>query len=191
MLPYFIFSYSSFNSNNMKGYVQVYTGNGKGKTTAALGLSIRALGAGKKVFIGQFAKSKHYSELETIEKLLKNITIKQFGMGCFIFEKPKEEEEEEDIQAAQKRLKEITSIIESDEYDVIILDEANIAVHYNLITADELISAINKRSQRTEIIITGRYANQEIMDVADLVTEMKEIKHYYQQGVQARVGIEK
>jgi len=171
----------------MKGYVQVYTGNGKGKTTAALGLSIRALGAGKKVFIGQFAKSKHYSELETIEKLLKNITIKQFGMGCFIFEKPKEE----DIQAAQNGLKEITSIIESDEYDVIILDEANIAVHYNLITADELISAINRRSQRTEIIITGRYAKQEIMDVADLVTEMKEIKHYYQQGVQARVGIEK
>ena len=187
MLPYFIFSYSSFNSNKMKGYVQVYTGNGKGKTTAALGLSIRALGAGKKVFIGQFAKSKHYSELETIEKLLKNITIKQFGMGCFIFEKPKEE----DIQAAQKGLKEITSIIESDEYDVIILDEANIAVHYNLITADELISAINKRSERTEIIITGRYAKQEIMDVADLVTEMKEIKHYYQQGVQARIGIEK
>ena len=171
----------------MKGYVQVYTGNGKGKTTAALGLSIRALGAGKKVFIGQFAKSKHYSELETIEKLLKNITIKQFGMGCFIFEKPKEE----DIQAAQNGLKEITSIIESDEYDVIILDEANIAVHYNLITADELISAINKRSERTEIIITGRYAKQEIMDFADLVTEMKEIKHYYQQGVQARVGIEK
>ena len=171
----------------MKGYVQVYTGNGKGKTTAALGLSIRALGAGKRVFIGQFAKSKHYSELETIEKLLKNITIKQFGMGCFIFEKPKEE----DIQAAQKGLKEIMSIIESDEFDVIILDEANIAVHYNLITADELISAINRRSQRTEIIITGRYAKQEIMDVADLVTEMKEIKHYYQQGVQARVGIEK
>ena len=186
-LPYFIFSYSSFNSNKMKGYVQVYTGNGKGKTTAALGLSIRALGAGKKVFIGQFAKSKHYSELETIEKLLKNITIKQFGMGCFIFEKPKDE----DIQAAQNGLKEITSIIESDEYDVIIMDEANIAVHYNLITADELISAINKRSERTEIIITGRYAKQEIMDVADLVTEMKEIKHYYQQGVQARVGIEK
>jgi len=171
----------------MKGYVQVYTGNGKGKTTAALGLSIRALGAGKKVFIGQFAKSKYYSELETIEKLLKNITIKQFGMGCFIFEKPKEE----DIQAAQNGLKEITSIIESDEYDVIIMDEANIAVHYNLITTDELISAINRRSQRTEIIITGRYAKQEIMDVADLVTEMKEIKHYYQQGVQARVGIEK
>jgi len=171
----------------MKGYIQVYTGNGKGKTTAALGLAVRALGAGKKVFIGQFAKSKHYSELETINSLLKNITIKQYGMGCFIFEKPKNE----DIQAAQMGLKEIIGIIESDEYDVIILDEANIAVYYNLITVNELINAINKRNERTEIIITGRYATQEIINFADLVTEMKEIKHYYQQGVQARVGIEK
>lgn len=170
----------------MKGYVQVYTGNGKGKTTAALGLAVRALGAGKKVFIGQFAKSKHYSELETIDKLLKNITIKQYGMGCFIFEKPKEE----DILAAQKGLKEIIEVIKSDEYDMIILDEANIAIHYNLFGADELIDAISKRNQRTEIVITGRYATPEIIDFADLVTEMKEIKHYYQ-GVQARVGIEK
>jgi cob(I)alamin adenosyltransferase len=171
----------------MKGYVQVYTGNGKGKTTAALGLAVRALGAGKKVFIGQFAKSKHYSELETIDKLLKNITIKQYGMGCFIFEKPKEE----DILAAQKGLKEIIEVIKSDEYDMIILDEANIAIHYNLFGADELIDAISKRNQRTEIVITGRYATPEIIDFADLVTEMKEVKHYYQQGVQARVGIEK
>ena len=171
----------------MIGYVQVYTGNGKGKTTAALGLAVRALGAGKKVYIGQFAKSKHYSELETIDKLLKDITIKQFGMGCFIFEKPKEE----DILAAQTGLKEIIRILESDEYDVVILDEANIAVYYNLISVNELILAIGKRNERTEIIITGRYATQEIMDFADLVTEMKEIKHYYQQGVQARVGIEK
>ena len=171
----------------MEGYVHVYTGNGKGKTTAALGLAVRALGAGKKVFIGQFVKSKHYSELETIDKLLKEITIRQYGMGCFIFDKPKEE----DIQAAQNGLKEIIEIIKSDEYDMIILDEANIAVYYNLITADELIAAINKRNNQTEIIITGRYATQEIMDFADLVTEIKEIKHYYQQGVQARVGIEK
>ena len=171
----------------MKGYIQVYTGNGKGKTTAALGLSVRALGAGKKVFIGQFAKSKHYSELETIDKLLKNITIKQYGLGCFIVDLPTDE----DIQAARKGLKEITEIILSDEYDVIILDEANIAVYYKLFSAEELIQVISQKSERTEIIITGRYASQEIIDIADLVTEMKEIKHYYQQGVQARVGIEK
>lgn len=171
----------------MKGYIHVYTGNGKGKTTAALGLAVRALGAGKKVYIGQFAKSNHYSELETIDKLLKDITIRQFGMGCFIFEKPKEN----DILAAQAGLKEIIRIIESDEYDVIILDEANIAVYYNLITVNQLIEAISKRIDHTEIIITGRYATQEIMDYADLVTEMKEVKHYYQQGVQARLGIEK
>ena len=171
----------------MNGYVQVYTGNGKGKTTAALGLAVRALGAGKKVFIGQFAKSKHYSELETISRLLKDITIRQYGLGCFIFEKPTDD----DIRAAKAGLKEIEGIIDSNEYDVIILDEANIAVYYNLITVNELITVIEKRNDKTEIIITGRYATQEIIDFADLVTEMKEIKHYYQQGVQARVGIEK
>lgn len=171
----------------MKGYIHVYTGNGKGKTTAALGLAVRALGAGKKVYIGQFAKSKQYSELEIINKLLTDITIKQYGTGCFIFEKPKEE----DVLAAQQGLQDIVEAIESDKYDVIILDEANIAVYYNLISVEQLIEAIGKRSERTEIIITGRYATQEIMDFADLVTEMKEVKHYYQQGVQARVGIEK
>ena len=171
----------------MKGYIQVYTGNGKGKTTAALGLAVRALGAGKKVFIGQFAKSKHYSELETIDKLLKNITVRQYGIGCFILEKPKEE----DFQAAQKGLKEINDIIESNEFDVIILDEANIAIYYNLITVNELIDTVKKRNENVEIIITGRYATQEIIDFADLVTEMKEVKHYYHQGVQARVGFEK
>ena len=108
-------------------------------------------------------------------------------MGCFIFEKPTEA----DILAAQAGLIEMTGIIESNEYDVVILDEANIAVYYNLITVKELIAAITKRNERTEIIITGRYATPEIMDFADLVTEMKEVKHYYQQGVQARVGIEK
>jgi len=85
----------------------------------------------------------------------------------------------------------MTGIIESNEYDVVILDEANIAVYYNLISVADLIAAINKRNEQTEIIITGRYATQEIMDFADLVTEMKEVKHYYQQGVKARVGIEK
>ena len=171
----------------MKGYVHVYTGNGKGKTTASLGLAVRALGAGKKVYIGQFAKSKHYSELVTIDKLLTDITIKQYGMRCFIFEKPKEE----DILAAQQGLKDAIDAIESDKYDLIILDEANIATHYNLFSADDLIQALNRRNERTEIVITGRYACQEIIDYADLVTEMKEVKHYYQQGVEARTGIEK
>ncbi len=171
----------------MKGYVQVYTGNGKGKTTAAIGLAVRATGAGKKVYIAQYAKGMHYSELDAIAQHLPNITLKQYGLDCFIFNAPKEA----DIQSAKKGLKEVEEIICNNEHDIVILDEANIAIFYNLFSADELITILNKRNPRTEIIITGRYACSEIIEYADLVTEMTEIKHYYQQGVQARVGIEK
>ncbi|HLP05752.1 MAG TPA: cob(I)yrinic acid a,c-diamide adenosyltransferase [Paludibacter sp.] len=171
----------------MKGYVHVYTGNGKGKTTAALGLALRATGAGKKVYIAQFAKGMHYSELDAIAKHLPDITLKQYGLGCFIFNEPKQA----DIEAANIGLREVEAIISGCEYDIIILDEANIATYYNLFSVQDLISVLNKRNPATEIIITGRYACQEIIEYADLVTEMAEIKHYYQQGVQARVGIEK
>lgn len=171
----------------MKGYVQVYTGNGKGKTTAAIGLAVRAVGAGKKVFIAQYAKGMHYSELDAIANYLPNITLKQYGLGCFIFNAPKQA----DIEAANIGLREVEAIISSCEYDIIILDEANIAVFYKLFSAQDLIATLNKRHPATEIIITGRYACEEIIEYADLVTEMTEVKHYYQQGVQARVGIEK
>lgn len=170
-----------------KGYVQVYTGNGKGKTTAAMGLALRASGAGKKIYIAQFAKGMHYSELDAIAKHLPNIQLRQYGMGCFIFNKPKQE----DIDAAKFGLAEVEKIILENEYDIVILDEANIAIYYQLFNAEELIDVLKKRNEKTEIIITGRYACPEIIDYADLVTEMTEIKHYYQQGVQARVGIEK
>ena len=171
----------------MKGYVHVYTGNGKGKTTAAMGLALRATGAGKKVYIAQYAKGMHYSELDAIAKHLPNITLKQYGLGCFIFNVPKQA----DIEAANVGLREVEAIISGCEYDVIILDEANIAVFYNLFSVQDLIAILNKRNPATEIVITGRYACEEIMEYADLVTEMTEIKHYYKQGVQARVGIEK
>ncbi|MFM2293047.1 MAG: hypothetical protein RIS29_2860 [Bacteroidota bacterium] len=170
-----------------KGYIHVYTGNGKGKTTAAMGLALRAVGAGKKVYIVQYAKGMHYSELDSIAKYLPQITLKQYGLGCFIFNAPKQE----DVDAANHGLKEVEDIISGSEYDVIIMDEANIAVFYNFFTAEKLIEVLNKRNPKTEIIITGRYASDEIVEYADLVTEMKEIKHYYQQGVVARVGIEK
>jgi len=171
----------------MQGYVHVYTGNGKGKTTAAIGLAVRAVGAGKKVYIAQFAKGMHYSELDTIQKQLPAITLKQYGLGCYIFNAPKQA----DVDAAQAGLREIEQVICSDEYDVVILDEANIALFYQLFQVDELIAILNKRNASTEIVITGRYACPEILEYADLVTEMQEVKHYYQQGVQARVGIEK
>lgn len=170
-----------------KGYIHVYTGNGKGKTTAAMGLALRAVGAGKKVYIAQFVKGMFYSELDSIAMYLNNIKLKQYGRGCFIFNDPTQE----DIDMANAALAEVEPLIKGNEYDMIILDEINIAIHYKLFGVQKLIDILQQRNPKTEIIITGRYATPEIIDYADLVTEMKEIKHYYQKGVEARVGIEK
>lgn len=178
--------YSKLKQIKMKGYTQVYTGNGKGKTTAAFGLALRAIGAGKKVFFAQFVKGKTYAEIEAVKKFLPNFIIKQYGLGCFIVNKPTPR----DIEAAQKGLKEVTQIIESGYYDVVVLDEATIALYYNLFTIEDLLETIHKKPSPTELIITGRYAPPEVLDIADLVTEMKEVKHYYQKGVEAREGIE-
>ncbi|NLA24339.1 MAG: cob(I)yrinic acid a,c-diamide adenosyltransferase [Bacteroidales bacterium] len=168
-----------------KGYVHLYTGNGKGKTTAALGLALRAAGAGKKVYIAQFVKGMYYSELEAI-KQIKNIETHQFGLECFIVNTP----QKDDIEIAQKGLKAVEQILINGQHEMVILDEACIALYYNLFSFNELISVLNKRNPNTEIVLTGRKAPKELIDFADLVTEMKEIKHYYQKGVQARKGIE-
>lgn len=170
----------------MKGYIQVYTGNGKGKTTAAFGLALRAVGAGKKVFIAQFVKGKMYAEIEAVQKYLPPITIKQYGLGCFIVSKPTRK----DIDAARNGLEEIRKILQSNQYDMVVLDEADIAIYYDLFSSKELIGVIQTRQETTEIIITGRYADPTIIEIADLVTEMREIKHYYNAGVTARKGIE-
>ena len=170
----------------MKGYVQVYTGDGKGKTTAALGLAMRAAGAGLKVFILQFVKGMEYSEIKALEKYSHHITLKQYGRDCFIYREP----EKEDIEAAKTGLKEAGDIIASGNYDVVILDEANIATYYNLFSVDELLELIDGKPDHVEIVITGRRADQRIIDRADLVTEMKELKHYYWEGIKARKGIE-
>ena len=171
----------------MKGYVQVYTGDGKGKTTAALGLALRAAGAGLKVYIAQFVKGMRYSEIDILDKLPDSITIKQYGRSCFIDRNP----EEEDIRAAQEGLKEVKEIMCSGKYQIIILDEANIATSYNLFSVDELLEFIKVKPEEVELVITGRGADPRIIEKADLVTEMKEIKHYYQKGVKARKGIER
>ncbi len=169
-----------------KGYIQVYTGNGKGKTTAALGLALRAIGAGKKVFIGQFVKGMHYSELDAIRNNLKDIEIKQYGLDCFIVNEP----EEKDIIAAKNGLEEMKNVILSASYDVVIMDELNIALYYKLFEINEVLDILKNKPSHVEIVITGRYAPEPIIEIADLVTEMKEVKHYYQQGVEARKGIE-
>jgi cob(I)alamin adenosyltransferase len=172
--------------NKKRGFIHLYTGNGKGKTTAALGLALRAAGAGKKVFIAQFVKGKPYSEMEAIRKHLPGMVIKQFGLGCFIIHNPTQK----DIDAAKSGLREAGEVIRSGKFDVIILDEACIALYFNLFSFAEFKEVLKSGSGCAEIIITGRYAPDELVEMADLVTEMKEIKHYYHQGVIAREGIE-
>lgn len=168
-----------------RGYIQVYTGNGKGKTTAALGLSLRAVCAGKRVFFGQFVKGMNYSELK-VPEYLPNVTLEQFGKNYFI----NNNANEEDIVSARKGLKKAAEVIKSGDYDLVVLDEINIAVYYNLFSIDEVIDMLNHKSEEVEVILTGRYAEDKLIDMADLVTEMKEVKHYYKKGVTARKGIE-
>ncbi len=170
----------------MKAYIHVYTGNGKGKTTAAFGLALRAVGAGMKIFIGQFVKGKTYNENVAIVRYLKNIRVKQYGLGCFIVNTPTED----DIKAARKGLDEMSKIIRKGKYDLVIMDEVNIALYYKLIDIEDLLEIIKNKPEHVELVLTGRYAPQELIDKADLVTEMKEIKHYYRESVEARKGIE-
>ena len=170
---------------NNKGYIQLYTGNGKGKTTAAIGAAIRAAGAGKTVFIAQFVKGRHYSELETL-KLLPHIHLQQFGLDCFI----KNDPVQKDIDAAQKGLEAIARAIRNNRYSMIIMDEICIALYYKLIPIKTVSELLTQKPPEMDIILTGRYAPEELIRSADLVTEMKEVKHYYNKGIQARKGIE-
>ncbi len=170
----------------MKGQIQIYTGNGKGKTTAAIGQAIRATGAGLQVYFAQFIKGKPYAETELIKERIPEIEIKQFGLKCFIVEQPTQD----DIEAANNGLKEVEKIILSGKYDMVVLDEITIALFYNLFETEQVIEILQNRPAHCEIVITGRYAPDGLLDIADLVTEMKEIKHYYQEGVEARKGIE-
>jgi len=170
-----------------KGYTQVYTGNGKGKTTAAIGLAVRAAGAGLKVFIAQFIKMGDYSEIKALKRFSDLITVEQFGLGRFANRKPALE----DIEAAQKGLERVKAVMASDEYDIIIMEEANVAAKLGLFAVQDLLKIVINKPSDKELVITGRGASPRIIENADLVTEMKPIKHYYQKGVPARIGIEK
>jgi cob(I)alamin adenosyltransferase len=169
-----------------KGYVQVYTGNGKGKTTAALGLSLRAAGAGCKVYIAQFMKQGGYSELKALERFDDLITIEQFGTGKFTVGKPTDE----DMAAGSRCLEAIRNALESGMYDVVIMEEAAVAEKFGIISTEDILETIKIKPEKTELVITGRGASEKLIAAADLVTEMREIKHYYQAGVAARIGIE-
>ncbi len=170
-----------------KGYIQIYTGNGKGKTTASLGLAFRSAGAGFKVWIGQFLKNGDFSEVKALQKFSDNITHKQFGMPGFVFGKPSED----DIKQARDGYKLALEALTSEKYDVVILDEINTAYSIDLLNLNDIRTLCESKPEHVELVMTGRGADESLFKLADLVTEMQEIKHYFKDGVLARVGIEK
>jgi cob(I)alamin adenosyltransferase len=173
-----------------RGLVIVYTGNGKGKTTAALGLCLRAVGWGNKIRIIQFIKSDwEYGELKGIARLAPDIEIDVMGAGCIGIlgdDKPLEEHR----LAAQRALAKAQEIIAAGKFDIVVLDEINIATHMELIAVDDVLQLIAGRPYGMHLVLTGRYADPRVIDVADLVTEMKEIKHPFQKGQLSRRGID-
>jgi len=173
----------------MKGRFQLYTGNGKGKTTAALGLAVRAACSGMKVYFGQFMKGQDYSELVLPERFPDTITMEQYGTPKLLCkgEKPSPE----DTAAARNGLLKLKEAMLSGIYDVIIADELNVTVYLGLLDKDTVLEVLKKRPDNVELVVTGRYAPDSFIELADLVTEMREVKHYYEtENLTARKGIE-
>jgi cob(I)alamin adenosyltransferase len=175
------------NQHLSKGYIQIYTGDGKGKTTAALGLALRASGHGMYTYIGQFMKGQHYGELDALRDH-PCITIEQYGDPGFIC---REERTPEHVAQAHKGLERAWEAMLSGEYDIVVLDEVNVAIWFGVLSVEEVLALLDQRPECVEVVLTGRRAPQALIDRADLVTEMREVKHYYAEGVSARDGIER
>lgn len=171
-----------------KGYTQIYTGNGKGKTTAALGLITRAVGSNFKIFLCQFLKGRDYGELYTLKKF-ETVTHERYGRGVFI--RNKEYVTDEDKKLMREGYESLKKALLSGKYDIVIADEILGTLRYDLISIEEIKFLIENKPETTELVLTGRNAPDELIEMADLVTEMKEVKHYFQKGVMARKGIEK
>lgn len=171
-----------------KGYVQIYTGDGKGKTTAALGLALRAAGCGLKVRMVQLMKGRHYSELDAVPMLQGLVTIEQYGHPAFCrFTDPPDPRE---VERAHEALSRLETLMDLQACDVLVADEIITAMKFSLLTEDEVLALIGRKPHGMELILTGRGATPALIEAADLVTEMREVKHYYLQGIQARCGIE-
>jgi cob(I)alamin adenosyltransferase len=170
-----------------KGYIQVYTGDGKGKTTAALGLALRASGHRMRTYIGQFMKGQQYGELDALrgDPL---VTIEQYGDPRCI---RREEVTPEHVAQARRGLERAREAMLSGDYAIVVLDEVNVALWFGLLAVEEALAFLDQKPEGVEVVLTGRRAPQELIDRADLVTEMREVKHYYVQGVVAREGIER
>jgi cob(I)alamin adenosyltransferase len=170
-----------------KGCIQIYTGDGKGKTTAALGLALRASGRGMRTYIGQFMKGQQYGELDALRDH-PCITIEQYGDPRCI---RREEVTPEHVAQAHQGLERARTAMLSGAYDIVVLDEVNVAIWFGVLSVEEVLAFLDERPECVEMILTGRRAPQVLIDRADLVTEMREVKHYYARGVTAREGIER
>ncbi|MCE5264139.1 MAG: cob(I)yrinic acid a,c-diamide adenosyltransferase [Deltaproteobacteria bacterium] len=170
-----------------RGIVQVYTGNGKGKTTAAFGQALRAVGQGFRVCVIQFMKGRKYGELLAAERSLPDLTVHLAGLDSFVM---RENPAPVDIELAREGLALARKVIGSGEYHMVILDEINVAVDFKLIPLAEVVDLIRTRPPSLDLILTGRYAATEIMDLADTVSEIREVKHHYSAGIKDRAGIE-
>ncbi len=172
-----------------RGYVQVYTGDGKGKTTAALGLALRAAGCGFRTYIGQFMKGQRYGELKSVKRLAPFVTIEQFGRRTFLH--VTKNPDPEDVRRARRGLARCRAAMLSGSYDIVVLDEVNVAVFFKLISVADVLALLDERPDSVELVLTGRRAPAAVIRRADLVTEMREIKHYFRRNVPARRGVEK
>ena len=170
-----------------KGFIHVKTGDGQGKTTSALGMAFRAVGHGLKVSMIQFMKGNtRYGEV-TSSEMLKNFEIRQFGRASFV---NKKNPDKIDIELAQEGLRYAKEVIESKKYDLVILDEINVAIDYGLISGEEVLDTIEKKPEDLELVLTGRYAPKEIIEISDYVSQILDIKHPFKEGVLAREGVE-
>ncbi|MGO8692499.1 MAG: cob(I)yrinic acid a,c-diamide adenosyltransferase [Rectinemataceae bacterium] len=172
-----------------RGYVQVYTGEGKGKTTAAIGLCLRALGAGLSVYVGQFIKARPSAEIEALRAVPDargSLETRQYGLGRFMEGDPSAS----DIEAARSGLADARTALLSGSFDLVVLDEICVAVARGLLEEGEVLDLVASKPESVELVLTGRYATQSVVAAADLVTEMRAVKHYHASGVAARSGIE-
>ena len=172
-----------------RGYIQVYTGNGKGKTTAALGLAVRAAGHGLRTVILQFMKGWiDYGELEGVRMLAPYVEIHQAGRDTFVNRK---NPDPEDVRLAREGWRKAKEILLDGNADIVVLDEINCAMDFGLIPVEEVVEVLRNKPEGKEFVLTGRGAPAAVIEIADLVTEMREVKHYYAKGVDARVGVER
>ena len=170
-----------------KGLVFVYTGNGKGKTTAAMGQALRAVGHGLKVLVIQFMKGKKYGEVIACEKFLPAITICPCGLDSFVMSG---NPAPVDIDLAQQGLNLARNALSSGEYNMVILDEINVALDFGLVSVNDVVEMIRGKAANVDVVLTGRYAPPEIIEIADTVSEVNEVKHHYSTGLKERAGIE-